>query len=115
MKQAITITQRGAERARAGYLWIYRSDVKDTKGFSGGSVVSLRDERGRFVGQALYSARSEISLRLLTLSDEKNDRDWWRERLRSAARRRESVRAETNAYRLVYSEGDLLPSLIVDV
>jgi 23S rRNA (cytosine1962-C5)-methyltransferase len=115
MRQTITIKQRGAERARAGHLWIYRSDVARAENIAGGSIVTVRDERGRFVGQALYSSRSEISLRLLTLSDEQIDREWWRARLRAAARRREGIKSEANAYRLVYSEGDLLPSLIVDV
>ncbi len=115
MKQNAIITQRGAERARAGHLWIYRSDVRDVKGIPGGSIVSVQDERGRFVGQALYSARSEISLRLLSLDTEEINREWWRGRLRAAARRREGIAPEANAYRLIYSEGDLLPSLIVDV
>lgn len=115
MTQNAIITQRGAERARAGHLWIYRSDVRDAAGIPGGSIVSVKDERGRFVGQALYSARSEISLRLLSLDDEEIDREWWRERLRAAARRRSGIAPDANAYRLVYSEGDLLPSLIVDV
>jgi 23S rRNA (cytosine1962-C5)-methyltransferase len=115
MKQSAIITQRGAERARAGHLWIYRSDVSNAEGIAGGTIVSVRDERGRFIGQALYSSRSEISLRLLTLSEEQIDREWWRTRLRAAARRREGIAPDANAYRLVYSEGDLLPSLIVDV
>ena len=115
MKQSAIITQRGAERARAGHLWIYRSDVRNAEEIAGGSIVSVRDERGRFVGQALYSSRSEISLRLLTLGEEQIDREWWRTRLRAAARRREGIAPDANAYRLVYSEGDLLPSLIVDV
>jgi 23S rRNA (cytosine1962-C5)-methyltransferase len=115
MKQSAIITQRGAERARAGHLWIYRSDVSNAEEIAGGTIVGVRDERGRFVGQALYSSRSEISLRLLTLNDEQIDREWWRTRLRAAARRREGIAPDANAYRLVYSEGDLLPSLIVDV
>ncbi len=115
MKQHAIITQRGADRVRAGHLWIYRSDVRDAAGIPGGSIVSVKDERGRFVGQALYSARSEISLRLLSLDTDEIDREWWRGRLKAAARRRQGVLPEANAYRLVYSEGDLLPSLIVDV
>jgi 23S rRNA (cytosine1962-C5)-methyltransferase len=115
MKQTAIITQRGAERARTGHLWIYRSDVRDMKGIPGGSIVSVQDERGRFVGQALYSASSEISLRLLSLENETIDREWWRGRIRAAAHRREGIRPDANAYRLIYSEGDLLPSLIVDV
>lgn len=115
MKQEVIVTKRGAERVRAaGHLWIYRSDVADASNASGGSTVRVKDERGRFVGQALYSARSEISLRMLTTKDETIDREWWRKRLRDAVRRREHLKGDTNAYRLVYSEGDLLPSLIVD-
>ncbi|HJQ31887.1 MAG TPA: class I SAM-dependent rRNA methyltransferase [Pyrinomonadaceae bacterium] len=115
MSQAqVTITRRGAERAREGHLWIYRSDVRDAATAEGGSVVRVRDERGRTVGQALYSARSEIALRLLTTRDEAVDREWWRARLRAAAARREGLERESDAFRLIYSEGDLLPSLIVD-
>jgi len=115
MNESVIITQRGADRARAGHLWIYRSDVKDAKSVAGGEVVTVRDERNRFVGRALYSSRSEITLRLLTTNDEPVDREWWRARLRAAHARRANIKAETNAYRLIYSEGDLLPSLIVDV
>ena len=56
----VTITRRGAERAREGHLWVYRSDVREAGGVEGGAVVRVRDERGRGVGQALYSDRSEI-------------------------------------------------------
>lgn len=116
MNQHITVNKRGAERvSRAGHLWIYRSDITNAVDVPGGAIVGVRDERGKFVGQFFYSDRSEISLRLLTLDDERIDREWWRTRLREAMRRRAGYKANTNAYRLVYSEGDLLPSLIVDV
>jgi 23S rRNA (cytosine1962-C5)-methyltransferase len=115
MKEIVTITQRGAERARAGHLWIYRSDVRDARDVAGGSIVRVLDERGRFVGRAWWSDRSEISLRLLSLSDETINEEWWRKRLRAAAARRTGIAPDSNAYRLVYSEGDLLSSLIVDV
>ncbi|MGI8734757.1 MAG: class I SAM-dependent rRNA methyltransferase [Pyrinomonadaceae bacterium] len=110
----ITVTKRGADRVRNGHLWIYRSDVVDANGSEGGSVVSINDQRGNFVGQALFSDASEITLRLLSQSDELIDREWWRKRIREAAARRASIDSETNAYRIVYSEGDLLPSLIID-
>ncbi len=110
----ITITRRGVERARAGHLWIYRSDVSNTGDAQGGAVVTVRDERGRFVGQAFYSDRSEIVLRLLTTRAEPIERAWWQARLRGAIARRAELAREADAFRLVYAEGDLLPSLIVD-
>lgn len=100
---------------RHGHLWIYRSDVVDLAGATGGSIVSVHDPRGNFVGQAFFSSASEIALRLLTQTKETIDRDWWRDRIRQAAKRRKGLRAAADAYRLVFSEGDLLPSLIIDV
>jgi len=111
----ITITTRGAKRIRKGHLWVYRSDLRDAQDAAGGAVVSVADEANNFVGQAFYSDQSEIALRFLTTRRQSIDREWWRNRLRQCAERRSAIAKETNAYRLVYSEGDLLPSLIVDV
>ena len=108
----VKVNKRGADRVRRAHLWIYRSDIVDVDA-EGGSVVVVRDERGNLVGQALYSAASQIALRFLTQSSEVIDSNWWRRRILDAASRRH-VPGNTNAYRLVYSEGDLLPSLIVD-
>ena len=106
------VNKKGADRVRQGHLWIYRSDVVAVDA-EGGSVVAVRDERGNFVGQALFSDASQIALRFLTQSNEEIDREWWRRRIREAGSRRH-ISPDTNAYRLIYSEGDLLPSLIVD-
>jgi len=108
----VKVNKRGADRVRQGHLWIYRSDVVAADA-EGGSIVAVRDERGNFVGQALFSDASQIALRFLTQSNEEINREWWQRRIRKAVDRR-PVSPETNAYRLIYSEGDLLPSLIVD-
>ena len=106
------VSKRGADRVRQGHLWIYQSDLVDVDA-EGGSIVTVKDERGNFIGQALFSDRSQIALRFLTQSNELIDREWWRRRITEAANRRH-IPPDTNAYRLIYSEGDLLPSLIVD-
>lgn len=106
------VNKKGADRVRQGHLWIYRSDVVAVDA-AGGSVVTVKDDRGNYLGQALFSDASQIALRFLTQSREEIDSDWWRRKIRDAAGRRH-ISAETNAYRLIYSEGDLLPSLIVD-
>lgn len=111
----VRVNTRSARRIRQGHLWIYRSDVLDDKATEGGEIVRVNDEAGNFVAQAFYSDASQIALRVLSTHDESIDRDWWRERLRRCAERRRGIAAETNAYRLVYSEGDLLPSIIIDV
>jgi 23S rRNA (cytosine1962-C5)-methyltransferase len=108
----VLVNKRGADRIRRGHLWIYQSDLVLVEA-EGGSIAAVRDERGNFVGQALYSDKSQIALRFLTQVETALDTDWWRQRIHEAASRRR-IPAGTNAYRIVYSEGDLLPSLIVD-
>jgi 23S rRNA (cytosine1962-C5)-methyltransferase len=110
----VIVNKRGADRIRAGHLWIYRSDIVDTGEATGGSIVHVVDKGANLIGQAFYSDSSQIALRFLTQTAEEVDREWWRKRIREAAARRNGVTPDTNAYRLIYSEGDLLPSLIVD-
>lgn len=109
----VKVSKQGADRIRAGHLWLYRSHIL-TSAAEPGSVVSVLDQQRNFVGQAIYSSKSEIALRLLTTAKETIDREWWRERLREAANRRKNLEGHAEAYRVVYSEGDLLPSLIID-
>jgi len=110
----VAITARGAKRIRNGHLWVYRSDVAAVNEVEPGAIVRVIDQANNFVGQAFYSDSSEIALRFLTTRDETIDLGWWHEKLRACVERRGSIARETNAYRLIYSEGDLLPSLIVD-
>jgi len=107
----VVVSARGAARWRVGHPWIYRTDVvHDPRGDPG--IVAVSDRRGRFLGQALYSPRSEIRLRLLSTGAEPIDTAWWRSRIAAAAARREGIPA--TAWRVVHAEGDGLPSLIVD-
>jgi 23S rRNA (cytosine1962-C5)-methyltransferase len=109
----VTITHRGEERVRAGHPWIYRSDVAEARA-EAGATVRVLGQRGRPLGQALYSDRSEIALRLLTRGPEVADLALWRARLEQAIRFRETLAIDATAYRLVHGEADRLPSLIVD-
>lgn len=111
---AVTITARGIERIASGHLWIYRADVADASGAAPGAVVRLLDRKKRFWGQALYSSKSQIALRLLTREDRPFDDTFLAERIRAAAAFRAQVAGGAQAYRLVAAEGDLLPTLIID-
>jgi 23S rRNA (cytosine1962-C5)-methyltransferase len=108
--QNIRVTTRGAARWTSGHPWIYRSDTMDHPTSPG--LVPVLDRRGKFLGQALYSPASEISLRLLEPSERPVDAAWWRERIDAADRRRDGI--DASAYRVVHGEGDAMPSLVVD-
>ena len=108
------VSPKGARRWQQGHPWIFRSDVAHRPEAPPG-VVRVRDTRGKALGLALWSPRSEISLRLLDRDPgARIDGGWWRDRLRACLERRAPLRDQTNAFRVVHGEGDALPSLICD-
>jgi 23S rRNA (cytosine1962-C5)-methyltransferase len=114
MGDSATVSRRGALRWERGHPWIFRSDVTHRPAVTAGGV-RVRDERGRWLGIALWSPASEISLRLLdTNADAQLDDLWWAARLRRAVDRRAPIGAVSNACRLIHAEGDALPSLVCD-
>jgi len=106
----IRVSPKGAARWTEGHPWIYRTDVLGEVEHPG--VVHVEDRRGKFLGQALWSPKSEIRLRLLEPSRKKVDGAWWRERIAACVAKREGI--DASAYRVVHGEGDGLPSLVVD-
>ena len=108
--QVAQVSARGAERWVRGHPWIFRSDVISAPDQAG--LVRVTDARGKFLGQALHSPRSEIRLRLLERSERLVDGDWWKEQIAAALARRSGL--DATAYRVVHGEGDALPSLVVD-
>ncbi len=110
--QAI-VSNRGAARARAGHPWIYSSDIVDSKG-EPGDIVRVLDPRGKFLGRAFFNPGSKISLRIATRGDEPMDEAWFRARIENAVAYRDSLKIDADSYRLLHSEADGLPGLVVD-
>jgi 23S rRNA (cytosine1962-C5)-methyltransferase len=118
--QARVVLRRG--RARPlwfGHPWVYGNAVDRLDGQAQpGDVVGVVDHDGRFIGRGLWNPRSQIPVRLLTRTDEVVDEAFFRTRFERARARRARVglpTPETSAYRLINSEGDDLPGLVVDV
>jgi 23S rRNA (cytosine1962-C5)-methyltransferase len=108
------ISLRGANRLKSGHVWVYRSDVLSTPGATPGAIIAVTDERGRFFGSALYSSSSQIALRMISAGPVADFPALLRERVRNALAYREKLVRDTDAYRLIFSEADFLPGLIVD-
>ena len=108
------LSPKGVERAKSGHVWIYRSDVADVSEARGGDIVNVVGPRGRPLGAAFYSDRSQIALRLLTHGGQSASAALVRDRIAAAVRYRETLGIDATAYRLVHGEGDLVPSLVVD-
>jgi 23S rRNA (cytosine1962-C5)-methyltransferase len=109
-----TLATRGAERLLRGHPWVFRSDIATAPRVDAG-LVDVRGPGGRKLGTALYSPKSEITLRRLEADpDVVIDAGWWHRALARAIARRAPLADLTSARRLVHGEGDGLPSLVVD-
>ena len=109
----VVISGRGEDRVRSGHPWIYRTDIADALA-AGGDTVVVHNPRGRIVGRALFSDKSQIALRMLMIGEAPAGLDLWRSRLAEAVAFRRSLEIDATACRLVHGEGDMLPSLVVD-
>ncbi len=111
------ISRRAADRLRAGHVWVYRSDIEHLVEMDAG-LMAVADHRGFPLGTALWSPTSQIALRLVTSDPHLTHATWmalFEQRLRQAIQLRAGMLDEgTDACRLVFSEADQLPGLIVD-
>jgi 23S rRNA (cytosine1962-C5)-methyltransferase len=110
----VKISPRGAARLKAGHVWVYRSDILTADGIAPGSVVTVADPRGKPLGTALYSSSSQIAVRLISHDPVVDFAALLRQRISDAIAYREKVVGDSNAYRVVFSEADFLPGLVVD-
>src|SRR5438067_7794978 len=112
----VTVTQKGAARARAGHPWIFRADVADAPdGLISGAEVRLADARGNFIARGFWRLKSPIGLRVLPRQDSALDEELLASRLRRAYERRRALFPGADAFRLAHGEADLLPGYFVDL
>jgi 23S rRNA (cytosine1962-C5)-methyltransferase len=110
----VKISPRGTTRLKAGHVWVYRSDIVSADSALPGSVVRVSDHRGKALGTALYSSSSQIAIRMISSDSVADLPALIRQRIAEAVAYRQALVTDTEAYRLVFSEGDFLPGLIVD-
>ena len=115
MNKKIVLKKPPQGSLRLGHSWIYKNQIKEVlDSASPGELVDVITEKSRFLGRGYWNPKSEISIRLLTREDEPIDQRFICRALQKAIRFRERLVSETNAYRVVSSEADSLPGLVVD-
>jgi 23S rRNA (cytosine1962-C5)-methyltransferase len=112
----VKLSSRGAARLKSGHPWVYRSDIAAAENVPPGAMIKVADPRGKSLGTALYSSSSQIAIRMIAKHDaEITDLPALiGERIRAAIAYRQQFVADTDAYRVVFSEADFLPGLIID-
>jgi 23S rRNA G2069 N7-methylase RlmK/C1962 C5-methylase RlmI len=110
----ITVKARASKRLEAGHPWVFRSDILAADpAVRDGDVVDAADERGRFLGRGFFNGRSQIAFRLLTRREEDVTPEFFTSRLETAWAYRVRL-CDAGCCRVVHSESDFLPGLIVD-
>jgi 23S rRNA (cytosine1962-C5)-methyltransferase len=113
----VIVNERAAKRLRSGHVWVYASDVLNDAGAKPGALVHVIGPKDKVLGSAIYSSSSQIKLRLVgreVLRTEEELMQLVRQRLGEAVAYRGKVVERSDACRLVFSEADRLPGLIVD-
>ena len=101
-------------RVRSGHPWVFASDIERVEGnFEPGDVVDVVSSHNTYLGRAFYNPKSQISLRMLTTHDEPVDEAFFRRRVQEAWDYRKLF-CDPASCRLIFSESDFLPGLIVD-
>jgi 23S rRNA (cytosine1962-C5)-methyltransferase len=114
LEASVRLSSRGVARLQARHPWVYRSDVVEAKDVLPGATVRVLDLRGKFLGTALYSSSSQIAIRMISHGSVGDLPALVAERIRAAIAYRKELVRNTDAYRIVFSEADFLPGLIVD-
>ncbi len=109
------IILKRTDRLKAGHQWVFSNEIKtDLKKISPGSIVDLYDGKNNYLGTGYFNPHSLISVRLLTRQQEKINREFLSRKISESINYRRQLIPDRDSYRLIFSEGDFLPGLIVD-
>lgn len=115
---SLTVAKKREGPVRGRHPWVFSGAlVKIPEGLTSGEAVALVGEAGDFLAQGYFNSYSQIAVRLWSFEkDEVVNQSFFEKRIAGALDIREQfvTSSETDAYRLVYGENDLLPGLIVD-
>lgn len=108
--------KKGEEkRVRNGHPWIFSNELVTVEKAEPGELVDVYDFRHEFVGRGYYNPHTLIAVRLLTRNKEEGiNPDFFKKKISDAYTYRQQIYPKDSSYRLVYSEADELPGLIID-
>ncbi len=110
-----TVRLKRTARLLAGHLWVFSNElITSPKGFDPGSLVEVSDRKNAFLGIGYINPHSLIAVRILTREKEEINPDFFRRRILGAIEYRKRLMTGLDSFRVIFSEGDLLPGLIVD-
>lgn len=112
---AITVTKNAARSLKNFFCWVYQNELIAPDDIEDGDIVDVLAPNGDFLARGYLNRKSQISVRILAFDRREIGEDFFAERIRTAYAKRERISKSADAYRLIHSEADFLPGLIVDV
>lgn len=114
--EKVRLKKNEDKRIREGHLWVFSNEIEDSPQAKGeGEIIELEDYKGNFLGKGYFNRHSLITIRILSYQkDEKIDKNFFFKRIEQALKYRQRIYPQLSSYRIVYSEGDFLPGLIID-
>ncbi len=111
----VTIKKNHHRRIEKGHNWIFSNEIFPLKEpVNAGDIVEIRKIDNSFAGIGFYNPHSLIAVRILSRTHQTIDEAFFRERIKKAIALRSLVYPDTDAIRLIHSESDDIPGLIVD-
>jgi len=111
----ITLRPRDDRRLRRGHLWIFSNEIASIDGNpAAGDRVVVQASHGGAVGSGIYNPHSLIAVRMTGGINEEIDSEWFRARINRALALRRQLYPQATTYRLLHSESDGVPGVIVD-
>ncbi|HQS65680.1 MAG TPA: class I SAM-dependent rRNA methyltransferase [Sulfuricurvum sp.] len=110
----VTITKIASHKLKSFFCWVYQNELVTPIDAIDGEVIDVLSHNGEFLGRGYINQKSKISVRILTFAQREIDQDFFTSRLKQALAKRQNIVNSSDAYRVVHSEADFLPGLIVD-
>jgi len=111
----VSLRKNEERRIKQGHLWIFSNEIEKTEGdISNGDLVGVYDSKNNFIGSGFYNGNSLIAVRIISDEEPVNLENLFRSRLQSAYEFRKKVYPQRESFRMIFSESDLLPGLIID-
>ncbi|OGC90943.1 MAG: SAM-dependent methyltransferase [candidate division Zixibacteria bacterium RBG_16_48_11] len=111
----VYLKDKEERRILAGHLWIFNNEIASIEELKeNGELVDIYSWQQKFLGQGYYNRHSLIAVRILSPNRESINPEFFTRQFQRAYQYRKKIYPGSDSYRLIYSEGDLLPGLIVD-
>lgn len=110
----VTVTKSASYKLKSFFCWVYQNELNAPTTITDGEIVDVVSPNDEFLGRGYINQKSKIAIRILTFEKREINQEFFTARLRQALAKRTNITATSDAYRVVHSEADFLPGLIVD-